>query len=229
MAQEQIKQDAGKHFNFISSMFVALIMISNIVATKLISIGPFIYSGAIIIFPITYIFGDILTEVYGYSRSRRIIWNGFFALIFMSFVFWLVEMLPSAPFWQHQEAYKAILGFVPRIVFASILGYFAGEFSNSYVLSKLKILTKGRHLWVRTISSTILGEGVDTIIFATVAFYGIIPGIALVTAIILGYLFKVIYEVAATPITYRIVKYLKRSEGIDYYDYGTKYNPFKIR
>ncbi len=217
-----------KYFSIVSSIFVAVLLISNTVATKLFSLGPFIFTGAILIFPISYIFGDILTEVYGYSRSRRIIWTGFICLIFMSLVYWVVGLLPSAPGWPNQEAYLAILGIVPRIVLASIIAYWAGEFSNSFVLAKLKIVTQGKYLWTRTIGSTIVGEGVDTTLFVLIAFLGIFPTSLLLTAILSGYGFKVLYEIIATPITYRIVKFLKKAEGIDTFDHDTKFNPFKI-
>jgi len=223
------KKESFRYFSIISTFFVATLMISNIVATKLFSIGALIFTGGILVFPLTYIFGDILTEVYGYARSRKIIWTGFFALIFMSLVFWIVGLLPPAPTWQNQEAYNLILGFVPRIVFASIIGYWAGEFANSFVLAKLKILTKGKHLWTRTIGSTIVGEGVDTALFVSIAFWGVVSGSILLLAILSGYMFKVAYEVIATPLTYKIVGFLKKAEGVDTYDYNTKFNPFLLR
>lgn len=222
-------KESFRYFSIISTLFVAALMISNIVATKLFSIGPLIFTGGILVFPLTYIFGDILTEVYGYSRSRKIIWTGFFAIISMSLIFWIVGLLPPAPTWQNQEAYNLILGFVPRIVLASIIGYWAGEFANSFVLAKLKILTKGKHLWTRTIGSTIVGEGIDTALFILIGFYGLVSGPILVMAIFSGYAFKVAYEVLATPITYKIVAFLKKAEGVDHYDYNTKFNPFLLR
>jgi len=223
------KKESFKYYSIISTLFVATLMISNVVATKLFSLGPLILTGGILIFPITYIFGDILTEVYGYSRSRRIIWTGFFSLIFMAFIFWIVGLLPSAPTWQNQDAYLLILGLVPRIVLASIIGYWAGEFTNSFVLAKMKLLTKGKHLWARTISSTIAGEGVDTALFVLIGFYGAVSGTILLVAILSSYIFKVAYEVAATPITYKIVGFLKKAEGIDHYDYNTKFSPFSFK
>lgn len=218
-----------KYFNIISTLFVCMLMISNIVATKLFSLGILIFTGGVLVFPITYIFGDILTEVYGYSRSRRIIWLGLFVQIFMALIFWIVGLLPPAPTWQNQAAYLAILGVVPRIVLASIVGYWAGEFANSFVLAKLKIKTQGKHLWLRTIGSTVVGEGVDTVLFVMIAFYGTVSGNILLLAIISGYLFKVLYEVIATPLTYKIVAFLKREEGIDHYDHNTRFNPFILR
>jgi len=217
-----------KYFSIISTLFVALLMISNTVASKLFSIGPLIFTGAVLVFPLTYIFGDILTEVYGYRRARKVIWTGFFALIIMSVVYWLVGLLPPASVWQNQEAYLSILGVVPRMVLASIIGYWAGSFANSFVLAKMKILTRGKHLWTRTIGSTIIGEGVDTTLFVLIGFYGTAPGIILLAAIISGYIFKVGYEVIATPITYKIVNSLKRAEGIEIYDTQTRFNPFML-
>ena len=223
------KKESFKYYSIISTLFVATIMISNTIATKLFSLGPLIFTGGVLIFPITYIFGDILTEVYGYSRSRKVIWTGFAALIFMSLIFWIVGLLPPAPTWPNQEAYVAILGLVPRIVLASIIGYWAGSFANSFVLAKMKLFTKGKHLWTRTIGSTIVGEGVDTVLFVSIAFYGVVSGGILVLAILSGYAFKVAYEIIATPITYKIVGFLKKAESTDYYDYNTKFTPFKLK
>lgn len=219
----------SKYFLYIAILFVAVLMISNTVAVKLIQIGPFIFAGAIFIFPISYIFGDILTEVYGYKASRKIIWSGLVALIFMSLCYWFVQMLPSPVFWQNQGAYEMILGAVPRIVLGSIIAYFAGEFSNSYVLSKMKIWSNGKRLYMRTIGSTIIGEGVDSVIFAIIAFAGTIPVSALVVLIFSGYLAKVAYEVILTPVTYLIVNKLKQAEGIDVYDRGINYSPFLFK
>jgi uncharacterized integral membrane protein (TIGR00697 family) len=218
----------SKYFLYIAILFVATLMISNTTGSKLIQLGPFVVAGAIFVFPISYIFGDILTEVYGYRASRKIIWSGFAALIFMSFWYWFIQILPAASFWPNQEAFETILGAVPRITFASITAYFLGEFSNSFVLSRMKVWMKGKHLWMRTIGSTIVGEGVDSIVFATLAFAGTIPFGALLTLIGSGYLFKVVYEIIATPLTYAIVNKLKRVEGIDVYDRGIDYNPFKL-
>lgn len=219
----------SKYFLYVAILFVAVLMISNTVAVKLFQIGPFFFTGAIMIFPISYVFGDILTEVYGYRASRKIIWAGFISLIFMSVVYYLVQLLPPAPFWPNQGAYEAILGLVPRIVLGSIIGYFAGEFSNSYVLSKLKIWTKGKHLWARTISSTVVGEAVDTILFALIGFAGIIPWSNLMLVILSGYVVKVLIEVLLTPVTYIVVRKLKQLENIDTYDYGVNYNPFQLK
>ena len=219
----------SKYFLYIAILFVVVLMISNTVAVKLIQIGPFIFAGAIFIFPISYIFGDILTEVYGYKASRKIIWSGFVAIVFMSLCYWFVQVLPFPGFWQNQSAYEIILGAVPRIVLGSIIAYFVGEFTNSYVLSKMKIWSKGKKLWMRTIGSTIVGEGVDSVIFGVIAFAGVVPFSGLVTLIVSGYLAKVAYEVILTPVTYLIVNKLKKAEGIDVYDRGVNYNPFSVR
>jgi len=229
--ESMVKRVKGdfKYLGTISALFVAILMISNTVAAKLFQIGPLIFTGAVLVFPLSYIFADILTEVYGYARSRKVIWTGFFALILMSLVYWLVGLLPPANGWNNQQAYILILGAVPRIVLASIIGYWTGEFANSFVLAKMKILTKGKYLWTRTIGSTIVGEGVDTSLFVLIAFYGTVPASLLIAAIISGYLFKVIYEVIATPITYKIVDFLKKKEGIDTFDSNTKFNPFLIK
>lgn len=220
---------SSKYFIYVAIAFVALLMISNTVAVKLIAIGPFIFAGAIFIFPFTYIFGDILTEVYGYRATRRIIWCGFIALAVMSLLYLFVQWLPAASFWSGQQAYDAILGFVPRIVLASIVAFFIGEFCNSFILSRMKVWTNGRHLWARTIGSTIVGQGVDTAVFVVIAFYGTMPLDILLTTIWSGYLFKVGYEILATPITYSIVGWLKKTEGIDVYDRGIDYNPLVLK
>ena len=215
-----------RYLSIISSIFVAVLLISNTVASKLFSFGPFIFTGAIFIFPISYIFGDILVEVYGYSRSRRIIWTGFFALALMSVIYWLVGLLPPAPSWENQDAYLKILGVVPRIVLASIIGFWGGEFSNAFVMAKMKILTSGKYLWTRTIGSTIFGQGVDTSLFVFIGFFGLIPNSILIITIFSGYLFKVTYEAIATPLTYKIVGFLKEKEKINRFDYKTNFNPF---
>ncbi|HBC47794.1 MAG TPA: transporter, partial [candidate division Zixibacteria bacterium] len=164
-----------KYYDIILGLFVAVLLISNVASSKILKLGPFTFDGGTILFPVSYIFGDILTEVYGYRNSRRVIWTGFFAALLMSLTFIAVGKLPPASGWENQDAYEKILGLTPRIVIASLVAYFAGEFSNSYTLAKMKILTKGKWLWSRTISSTIIGEGVDTLLFVTIAFYGVLP------------------------------------------------------
>jgi uncharacterized integral membrane protein (TIGR00697 family) len=218
-----------RYFDLIMASFVAVLLISNIASTKILELGPFTFDGGTILFPLSYIFGDILTEVYGYKRSRRVIWTGFFAAFLMSVIFIIVGKLPAAAGWENQEAYEKILGLTSRIVMASLVAYFAGEFSNSYVLAKMKIITRGRWLWTRTIGSTIVGEGVDTFLFVLIAFYGVIPFWLLLTVGISNYIFKTGVEIIFTPLTYKIVKFLKRSEEEDYYDTDTKFNPFSLK
>ncbi|MGC9333375.1 MAG: queuosine precursor transporter [Anaerolineae bacterium] len=217
-----------KYFDLIMALFVAVLIISNIASSKIVDMGPFTFDGGTLLFPISYIFGDILTEVYGYRRSRRVIWAGFSAAALMAGVLALVGALPPAQGWEHQEAYRAILGTTPRIVLGSLIAYFAGEFSNSYVLAKMKIWSQGRWLWTRTIGSTLVGEGVDTFLFVLIAFGGALPWSLLWSILVSNYVFKVGLEAAMTPVTYRITNFLKRSENEDVYDIGTDFNPFKI-
>ncbi|NJL22582.1 MAG: queuosine precursor transporter [Leptolyngbyaceae cyanobacterium SM1_3_5] len=218
-----------KHLDTITALFVAVLLISNVASTKILELGPFTFDGGTILFPLSYIFGDILTEVYGYARSRKVIWLGFISALLMSIVFIIVGALPPAPDWQFQMAYEQILGFTPRIVFASLIAYFAGEFSNSLVLAKLKVRTQGRWLWSRTISSTLIGQVVDTAIFTIVAFSGVIPSALLTQLIISNYIFKCGVEVLFTPVTYWIIGWLKQQEREDYYDVETNFNPFRFQ
>jgi uncharacterized integral membrane protein (TIGR00697 family) len=215
-----------KFFNLITGFFVAVLLISNIASSKIVDFGPFTFDGGTILFPISYIFGDILTEVYGYRKSRQVIWIGFASAILMTIVFAIVGFLPSAQGWENQDAYIKILGTTPRIVAGSLVAYFAGEFSNSYILAKMKIFTRGRWLFTRTIGSTIVGEGVDTAFFASIAFAGTIPSSTLTALLISNYVFKVGFEAIATPLTYAVVGFLKRTEAADIYDYKTNFNPF---
>ncbi len=218
----------GKYFDLIGMAFIAVLLVSTIAAQKLFVLGPLVLPAGILLFPLAYIFGDVLTEVYGYARSRRIVWMGFAMSLLMAVVFTIAVALPPAPGWPMQESFAAVLGFVPRVVFASLIAYLCGEFVNAYVLAKLKVRTAGRHLWLRTIASTLIGEAIDTAIFMTVAFSGVLPLPVLLVASISAYLVKVGYEIAATPMTYAIVKALKRAEGIDHYDVGTDFNPFRF-
>lgn len=215
-----------RYFDIIVGLFVAVLLISNIASTKIVDIWRFTFDGGTIIFPLSYIFGDILTEVYGYRQSRRAIWIGFLSAMVMSLVLGLVGLIRPAEGWELQEAYMAILGQTPRIVTASLIAYFAGEFSNSFILAKMKVFTKGKWLAARTISSTIVGQAIDTLIFVFIAFYGVFSNSLLFTIIVSNYIFKVLMEVAFTPLTYKIVNTLKRAEGVDYYDRKTNFNPF---
>ncbi len=219
-------QKGYKYLTTISVFFVSVLLISNIASTKIVDLRWFTFDAGTLLFPLSYIFGDILTEVYGYKKSRRVIWLGFFMALMMSVVFVVVGKLPPAPDWGNQAAYDAILGLTPRIVIASLIAYFCGAFSNSFVLAKMKILTKGRWLWTRTIGSTVIGEFIDSILFVLIAFWGILPGSLLLTIIISNYIFKTAVEILFTPATYKIVSFLKKREQEDYYDTNTDFNPF---
>lgn len=215
-----------KYLSIISVFFVSVLLISNVASSKIVDLRWFTFDGGTLLFPLSYIFGDILTEVYGYKKSRGVIWLGFFMALLMSVVFIVVGKLPSASGWNNQAAYDAILGLTPRIVCASLIAYFFGEFSNSFVLAKMKILTRGKWLWTRTIGSTLVGELVDSVLFILIAFSGILPNSLLLTLIISNYVFKTAVEILFTPITYKVVKFLKKREGEDYYDTDTNFNPF---
>lgn len=217
-----------KYFTLLGGIFVAVMLISNIAAQKLFAFGPFTFTAAILLFPVAYIFGDVLTEVYGYARSRQIIWTGFFANAMLVGFLWLAAALPPAEGWPLQEQFQAILGMVPRIVIASLIAYWAGEFSNSYLIAKIKVWMDGKHLWARTIGSTIVGQGIDTTLFVLIGFWGVFPNELLLSTILSGYAFKVAYEIIATPLTYLVVNFLKRAERIDVYDRQTDFNPFVI-
>jgi queuosine precursor transporter len=218
-----------KYFDIIMAVFVAILLISNIASTKILLLWKFTFDGGTILFPLSYIFGDILTEVYGYKKSRKVIWTGFFCAGLMSLVLMIVNFLPPAPDWPYQEAFNNILGLTPRIVLASLVAYFAGEFSNSYVLAKIKILMSGKMLWVRTIGSTLVGELVDTTLFIMIAFYGFLPSELMLTVFVSNYIFKCGVEILFTPVTYKIVRFLKNNENEDYYDYKTNFNPFSLK
>ena len=234
------------HYRFlplVAAVFVTGLIVSNIIAVKLAAFGtlplagPLFLPAAVIIFPISYIFGDVLTEVYGYARARQVIWIGFGCNLLAVLAIWVGGLLPAAPFWNAtvydsptaaQEAYEAILGFTPRLLVASFVAYLAGEFLNSFVLAKLKIATAGKWLWVRTISSTLLGQLADSGLFISIAFAGMIPETVLGRLIVTQWLFKSAYEVIATPLTYVVVSFLKRTEQQDHYDRDTNFNPLVI-
>lgn len=213
-------------FVIVTAIFVTSLITANIIAVKVISFGPVILPAAIFVFPLSYIFGDILTEVYGYHWARRVIWLGFICnLIFVAFA-WVGQILPPASFWEGQEAYESILGYAPRLLVASFFGYLVGEFANSFIMAKMKILTRGRWLWSRTIGSTIVGQGLDTVIFITLAFIGTTSFLPIM--ILHHWLAKTAIEAVATPFTYAVVNFLKKKEAIDAYDYETNFNPFSI-
>jgi queuosine precursor transporter len=201
-------------------------LISNLVAPKICKFGPFEVSGALLLFPLTYIFGDIFTEVYGYAGSRRAIWIGFSASALLAIMSKLIVLAPAAPGWPNQAAYSTVFDFVPRIVIASLIAFWAGEFANSYVMAKMKVLTEGRHLWTRTVGSTVVGQAIDTGLVIVLTFAGNESWGRIANLIISGYLAKVIYEAVMTPFTYLVVNALKRAEGIDLFDVGTNFNPF---
>jgi hypothetical protein len=218
-----------KYYDIFTGLFVAVLIISEITSTKIVSLGFIQTAGAAVLFPVSYIFSDILTEVYGYSRARRVVWIGFGSVILLGLVLLLVQYLPPAPSWHNQQAYDVILGFVPRISAASVLAYWAGGFANDFILAKMKLLTKGKYLWTRTIGSTIVGQAVDTFLFMGIAFYGVLPNAVILQIIFSFYLFKCGYEVVATPLTYFVVNKLKKAEGLDVFDYHTNFNPFRFR
>lgn len=217
-----------KYFIFIATAFVALLLISNIAAQKLTILWGFIFTGGIYLFPFTYIINDVVVEVYGYKLAKQTIWMAFILAAFMAIFLQFIVELPAAPGWNNQEAFATTLSQVPRIFIASLFAFWVGSFSNSISMAKIKILTKGKYLWIRTIGSTIIGEFLDTFVFALIAFYGIIPNDIIFISIASGFAFKVVYEILATPLTYLVINWFKRKENIDIFDYKTKFNPFSI-
>ncbi len=215
-------------FVIVVAIFVTCLITANITAVKLVDLFGFVLPAAIIIFPLSYIAGDILTEVYGYRQARRVIWLGFFCNLIAVAAIWIGQVLPAASFWDGQGAYERILGYTPRLLLASFLAYLVGEFANSFVLAKMKIATRGRWLWMRTIGSTLVGQGLDSSVFITLAFVGTMPKELLIITILTQWFAKTIYEVAVTPLTYLAVNFLKRKEGVDVYDHDTGFNPFSI-
>ncbi len=239
--KKNVVQQPYRYYDLVMALFVTVLLVSNLASSaKLIDWGirlgplPLAFDAGTLLFPISYIFGDVLTEVYGYKRSRRVIWVGFGAAILMAFTLWLVGLMPGDAEWENyagQVSYDAILGGFSSggIILASLSAYFAGEFSNSYIMAKMKIRTEGKHLWVRTIASTLVGEGIDTVIFILIAtVFGVFPWSLALTLIVSNYIFKVGIEVIMTPLTYQIVNLLKKVEREDYYDYDTDFNPFRL-
>jgi uncharacterized integral membrane protein (TIGR00697 family) len=218
-----------KYLGTLSVFFVSILLISNVVSTKIVDFGWFTFDGGTLLFPFSYIFGDILTEIYGYKKTREVIWLGFFSALMMSIIFIIVGKLPSAAGWNNQVAYDAILGLTPRIVLASLVAYICGNFLNSFVLAKMKLWTNGKYLWTRTIGSTVAGEFVDSILFILIAFLGIFPLSLLFALIISNYVFKTLVEVVFTPVTYKVISFLKKNESEDYYDRNTNFNPFSLK
>lgn len=215
-------------FVVIVAVFVTCLITANVIAVKLIDLFGWIVPAGVLIFPLSYVTGDVLTEVYGYRQARRVIWLGFICNAVVVVAVWLGQILPPAGFWDGQAAYERILGYTPRLLVASFAAYLVGEFTNSFVLAKMKVATRGRWLWMRTIGSTLVGQGLDSIVFIVLAFAGSMPGMVLAAAVVTQWLVKTTYEVAATPLTYAVVGYLKRREGVDVYDHETSFNPLSI-
>lgn len=215
-------------FVAVVALFVTALITSNVIAVKLIMVGGLVLPAAIIVFPISYILGDVLTEVYGFRAARRVIWLGFACNLFAVATIWLGGLLPAAPFWGGQDAYETILGFTPLVLLASFAAYLVGEFANAFVLARMKVAMRGRHLWMRTIGSTLVGQGLDSAVFITVAFVWVMPLPELVTAIVAQWLVKSAYEALATPLTYAVVGHLKRKDGVDVYDRDTRFNPLAV-
>jgi uncharacterized integral membrane protein (TIGR00697 family) len=216
-----------------AAIFVATLIAANIISVKLIAIGDWFVPAGVVVFPLSYIVGDVLTEVYGFRSARRVIWLGFLCNLVVVAAIWVAGMWPAAPFWPDQGKWDAILGFTPRLLAASFIAYLIGEFVNSFVLARMKVATQGRWLWSRTIGSTLVGEGLDSLVFITLVFGDLpglpgVPGFDLPKAILTQWLIKVAYEILATPLTYLVVGYLKRKEGLDVYDRRTNFNPLAV-
>jgi len=219
-----------RYYDLVMAAFVTVLLCANVIgAAKVAQIGPFTFGAGVLFFPISYVFGDVLTEVYGYARARKVVWAGFGALAFASFMSWAILSFPPAPGWPHQDAYVTVFGATPRIVLASLVAYFSGEFCNSYVLAKMKLFTEGRFLWARTIGSTIVGEAVDSAIFYPIAFLGVWETSLVWKVMVTNYALKVAWEAAVTPFTYRVVNFLKRAESEDYFDRTTDFTPFSLQ
>lgn len=223
-----------RYYDFVMAAFVTVLLLSNVIGAAkptFITLGgeQWVYGAGILFFPLGYVIGDVLTEIYGYARARRVIWAGFGALLFMAFMSWVVVSLPPADGWDGQAAYESVFGQVPRIVLASIVAFWAGEFVNSYVMARMKVWTAGKMLWTRTIGSTVVGQGVDSLIFYPLAFYGEWETSQVVTVMITNWLLKVSWEAALTPVTYVVVGWLKRREGVEVFDTSTDFTPFSTR
>jgi len=225
-----------RYYDLLVHFFVVVLLVSNLVAQKIVQIGPFeipgwqlgpfLLSGAQILFPITYIFGDVFVEVYGYAASRRAIWIGFFSAALLAVMALFTTALPAAPGWPNQDAFEAVFGFVPRVLIGSLAAYWCGEFANAFVMAKMKLLTKGKYLWTRTVGSTMVGQFVDTVVVMVAIFAGVHEFGTIANLIFSGYFFKVGYEALATPVTYAVVNRLKRAEGVDVFDESVDFNPF---
>jgi uncharacterized integral membrane protein (TIGR00697 family) len=228
--QTSFPRRSYRYYDLVMAAFVTVLLCANLIgAAKVAQVGGITFASGVLFFPISYVFGDVLTEVYGYARARKVVWAGFGALAFASFMSAVVLAFPPAPGWSHQAAYEAVFGGTPRIVLASLVAYFCGEFCNSYVLAKMKIRSGGRLLWLRTIGSTIVGEAVDSAVFYPVAFLGVWSNELVVRVMLTNYAVKVLWEVAMTPVTYRVVNFLKRAEQEDYFDRQTDFTPFSLQ
>ncbi|OQB01864.1 MAG: Inner membrane protein YhhQ [Spirochaetes bacterium ADurb.Bin215] len=222
---QETAQSGFRFLPVLTGLFVGILLLSNILASKMVRIGPFVFDGGTLLFPLSYLFGDLLTEVYGYKATRKVIWTGFVMLLIMSVNIWFIGILPAEETWTFQTDYSNILMQMPRIVLASIVAYFAGEYVNSVVLSRMKVLTRGRHLWARTIGSTLVGQFLDTALFVGIAFGGLYPAEILAIMALSNYLFKTGIEAICTPVTYQAVRFMKNREKCDVFDHDEHYNP----
>jgi hypothetical protein len=229
MTAQSRSEGYSKWFVLVTTLFVTCLVTANIIAVKLIEVFDLVVPAAVIVFPISYILGDVLTEVYGYERARQVIWLGFICNLIAVLAIWVGGALPPAPFWEDQAAYETILGYTPRLLAASFVAYLVGEFSNAFVLAKMKVATQGRWLWTRTIGSTLVGQGLDSLIFITLAFAGTIPAGGLASAVVTQWLFKSVYEAAVTPLTYAGVNLLKKQEMMDIYDHDARFSPLPAK
>lgn len=220
---EKKKEVYSGLFLSLAVVYVACLMLSNLIAGKMWALGSFTLPAAVVLFPLTYILSDVFTEVYGFEKMRKVIWLGFFCCFLATVVYMITIFMPHPDYWQNQEAFATVLGTTPRVFIASLIGYLFGEFSNSMIMSKLKVKTGGKHLWVRTIGSTLVGEAFDAVIFITISFWGTMDNSVVLTMIVCQYLFKVIYEIVFTPLTYFVIGKLKKTENVDVYDYNTSY------
>ncbi len=234
---DALREHRFKYYDFAMAAFVAILICSNLIgAAKLVQffelkIGSWnagMFGAGILFFPLSYVLGDVLTEVYGYARARRVVWAGFAAVLFMAFMAWVVVSMPPAPGWEGQDAYEAVFGLTPRIVFASVVAFWAGELANAFVMARMKVASGGKHLWQRTIGSTVVGQGVDSLLFYPIAFLGVWSTSQVLTVLATNYLLKVLWEALLTPVTYRVVAALKRAEGVDVYDAETNFTPFSV-
>ncbi len=227
-----------QYYDFMMAAFVTVLICSNLIgAAKLVQLFEYkignwnigVFGAGILFFPLSYVLGDVLTEVYGYARARRVVWAGFAAVLFMAFMAWVVVAMPPAPGWRGQDAYEQVFGLTPRIVFASVIAFWAGELSNAFVMARMKVWSRGKHLWQRTIGSTVVGQGVDSLLFYPIAFLGVWTTSQVLTVLVTNYFLKVLWEAILTPVTYRVVGMLKRAEGVDVYDSETEFTPFSVR